>query len=116
MLEQRGDEDEDHVRREDAATPQEAKERAPRDRRGNAQAAALPASSRPGRISNRRVSVSRADGGTSGGPERCSGTYEGRTLLPPPGRKPSTLATPAEFPTAMLSHSRHSAPAKAGRG
>lgn len=50
--------------------------------------------------------------GMSGDPECCRGTYEGHTLLPAQGRKPSTLATPAEFPTAMLSHTRHLAPAK----
>lgn len=50
----------------------------------------------------------------SGDPECCTGTYEGHTLLPALGRKPSTLATPAEFPTAMLSHARHLASAKGG--
>lgn len=52
----------------------------------------------------------------SGDPECCRGTYEGRTLLPALGRKPSSLATPAEFPTAMLSHTRHLASAKRGGG
>lgn len=47
--------------------------------------------------------------------ERRTGTYEGRTLLPALGRKPSSLATQAEFPTAMLSHTRHLASAKWGK-
>lgn len=36
--------------------------------------------------------------------------------MPALGRKPSSLATPAEFPTAMLSHTRHLASAKLGGG
>lgn len=58
----RGDEDEDDVRREDAATLQEVRERAPRDRRGNAQPAAPPALSCLGRVSKLRVSLSRLTG------------------------------------------------------
>lgn len=52
----------------------------------------------------------------SGDPECCRGTYEGRTLLPALGRKLSSLATQAEFPTVMLSHTRHLASAKWSRG
>lgn len=54
--------------------------------------------------------------GMSGDPECCRGTYEGRTLLPALGRKLSSLATEAEFPTAMLSHTGHLASAKWRRG
>lgn len=55
--------------------------------------------------------------GMSGDPECLqSATYEGRTLLPALGRKLSSLATQAEFPTAMLSCTRHLAPAKRGAG
>lgn len=53
----------------------------------------------------------------SGDPERPahSATYEGRTLLAALGRKPSSLATQAEFPSEMLSRTRHLASAKRGR-
>lgn len=56
--------------------------------------------------------------GMCGDPERPahSATYEGRTLLAALGRKPSSLATQAEFPTEMLSRTRHLASAKRGGG
>lgn len=52
----------------------------------------------------------------TGDSERCTATYEGRTLLLAPGRKLSSLATEAEFPTVMLSHTRHLAAAKMMEG